>query len=393
MEEHHHPLPPLLRGDDGRAVLERGPGAAGQVAVRSARICRRTPISAAAADPRTALGGEGGEGLRAVPGERAAERASAPRRRTGTRGSLPAARRGPQSAGAGRRHPRTPRHGPASARRGRPHRRAPARRPARRASARWIPQHPWPRAAPARRHRVRAPARDSRSAPAAAGLIAGAAEDEADPAAAPALVHQGHGSGGALAGDLEAADAVAQFHRHVEADLALGSVRREGEDVLGERQALRVEGADEAVSRPLEPARRTWAVRRPPVSAADSARAGGRSAFRMVRVAPWRPTRSASCLPNPSPPGPATPSLIQRIAVSGLRSRKPPRLGRAASRSAQCGAARWRAGAPGLRRAPSPPGVPPARPAPPRPRGVRRGRPPRWRRWRRAGAPASRGPR
>ena len=46
--------------------------------------------------------------------------------------------------------------------------------------------------------------------------VGGGAGDHADAAAAPALVEQLHGAGGALAGDFEPRDVVAEFDRQIE---------------------------------------------------------------------------------------------------------------------------------------------------------------------------------
>ena len=51
--------------------------------------------------------------------------------------------------------------------------------------------------------------------------VAGRARDDADGAAAPALVEQLHGAGGALAGNLQPRDVVAQLDRQVEGGLGL----------------------------------------------------------------------------------------------------------------------------------------------------------------------------
>ena len=66
-------------------------------------------------------------------------------------------------------------------------------------------------------------------------LIVGAAEDQPDAAALAALVHQRHRAGRALGGDLEPADAVAEFHRKLELNLGFGGPVGEAEIVLGQR--------------------------------------------------------------------------------------------------------------------------------------------------------------
>ena len=79
--------------------------------------------------------------------------------------------------------------------------------------------------------------------------VGGRAGDDADGAAAPALVEQLHGAGGALAGDLEARDVVADLDRQVELGVGLALAGLEGERRFAERQALEIERAHECRSR------------------------------------------------------------------------------------------------------------------------------------------------
>ena len=76
--------------------------------------------------------------------------------------------------------------------------------------------------------------------------IAGRAADDADGAAAPALVEQLHRAGGAFAGDFEPRDVVAQFDRQVERGFGLAVLRRKGVARLADRRALLVERAHDA---------------------------------------------------------------------------------------------------------------------------------------------------
>ena len=76
--------------------------------------------------------------------------------------------------------------------------------------------------------------------------VAGRAGDDADGAAAPALVEQLHGAGGSLAGDFEPGDVVAQFHRQIERSFGLALLRRKAVAGFADRRALRVERANHA---------------------------------------------------------------------------------------------------------------------------------------------------
>ena len=76
--------------------------------------------------------------------------------------------------------------------------------------------------------------------------IAGRARDDADGAAAPALVEQLHCAGGALAGNLQPRDVVAQLDRQIERSLGLMILRREAEARLADRRALGIERAHAA---------------------------------------------------------------------------------------------------------------------------------------------------
>ena len=83
--------------------------------------------------------------------------------------------------------------------------------------------------------------------------VGGRAGHDADRAAAPALVEQLHRAGGALGGDVEARDVVADLDRQRQRGFGLGVVRAERERRFAERQALEVEPADRRRT-----ARRPW---------------------------------------------------------------------------------------------------------------------------------------
>ena len=105
------------------------------------------------------------------------------------------------------------------------------------------------------------------------------AADEADPAAAPALVEKKNRRRGMFARDFEAGDLVAQFDGHLETGLRL--VRRAKiERCFAEREPLAIERADNPCSGPasLEPA--TWG----PEARGAPAHRGGRFGFARPRA-------------------------------------------------------------------------------------------------------------
>ena len=69
------------------------------------------------------------------------------------------------------------------------------------------------------------------------------AGDDADGAALPALVEELHRAGGALSGNLDARDIVAQFDRQIEMGLGVAIRSSESERRLAKRQALEIERA------------------------------------------------------------------------------------------------------------------------------------------------------
>ena len=76
--------------------------------------------------------------------------------------------------------------------------------------------------------------------------VGGGAGDDADSAAAPALVEQLHGAGRTLADDFQSRHIVADFDRQVDHGFGLALAGLEGERRFAERQAFEVDGADDA---------------------------------------------------------------------------------------------------------------------------------------------------
>ena len=76
--------------------------------------------------------------------------------------------------------------------------------------------------------------------------VAGCAGDDADGAPPPALVEQLHRAGRAFAGDFEARDVVAQFHRQVEVRLGLAILRTERKLRFADRRTFLVQRADKS---------------------------------------------------------------------------------------------------------------------------------------------------
>ncbi len=253
VDQDHHALPALGGGDDRGAVLQGGPGAPGEFAVRLGEdLAPHADIGRRRQAGERALGGEGRERARAVPGQGAAEVAPAPAQ----------AHRHEIVAAGGEPRPGEAQEQAALVDEGRDPFQG------RGVEGADIGEHQhrdlgiehladrFRDAAPAaglqhvgeggERPREVIGRREERL-----GLVAGPAEDEADPAAASALVGQHHGAGRVLAGDLEPRDGVAQLHRQVEADRRRVGSAREREVGLGERQALGVEGPHRAGIAPV----------------------------------------------------------------------------------------------------------------------------------------------
>ncbi len=80
--------------------------------------------------------------------------------------------------------------------------------------------------------------------------VGGRARNDADGAAAPALVEQLHGAGRAFAGDLEPRHVVADLDRQVDHRLGLALGAAESKARLAERQSFEVDGVNRAALRP-----------------------------------------------------------------------------------------------------------------------------------------------
>ena len=238
----------MLGGDDRCPVLKRGPGPARQVAVGLGQdLAAHAEIGRRDETGERALRREGGEGLRAVPGQGAAERAPAAAQ---AHGNQRIAAGGEPRAGEAQQQAAGFDEGPDAGGGAVVHGADIGKHQHRHLVVEQLRDRIGDALGAARllhvgegRERTGKVVgrREQRL-----GLIVGAAEDETDPSTLAALVHQRDGTGRALAGDLDAADAVAQFDRHVEGDIGLRGVRREGEVALGERQPFLVEGPHEA---------------------------------------------------------------------------------------------------------------------------------------------------
>ena len=76
--------------------------------------------------------------------------------------------------------------------------------------------------------------------------VGGRAGDDADGAAAPALVEQLHGAGRALGRNFQARDVVPDLDRQVDLGVGFELALLEGEARFAERQAFQIERADDA---------------------------------------------------------------------------------------------------------------------------------------------------
>ena len=251
MEEHDEAVAAPVGGDDGRAVGERGPGLAAEVAVGLGKdLPAHAEIGRQVETEERALAREGREGARRVPGQGAAEIAAAAAQahrheivvagseaRAGEAQQQPAALDEGRHAGEGLAVEGADigegQHGDLLVEQLR---------------------DGFGDAAAA--------VADLRVGGQGAGqvigrrqeglrLVGGAAEDEADAAALAALVEERHGAGRAFAEDLDAGDGVADLDGQLEARLGLGRARIEGEARIGERQVLEIEGAQHARVAPV----------------------------------------------------------------------------------------------------------------------------------------------
>ncbi len=247
MEQHQQPLAAALGGDQGRAVGERRPGATGKQCVWFCEhlLFHRHVIRHLHAFERARLR-EGGELLRLVPAQAAAEDAA----------TAPQAYRHQAIVIAG------------EMRSGEAHQHAAvldplAQRPA---LARDIAdvgedQHGQMLVEEALhrfvgRHRLgdadvgeggERALEIIGSAEQRHGAVGVGAGDDADGAAAPALVEQLHRASGSLADDFQPRHVVADFDRQVDGGLRLSGTGLEGEGRLAERQALQIDCFDDAV--------------------------------------------------------------------------------------------------------------------------------------------------
>ena len=243
MEENDQAFAALVGGDDRRAVLERGPGFPGEIAIRfRENLAAHPEIAWDRETEERALTRERRQRSRRIPRERAAEAASAApqahRHEVVVAGGEPRPREADEKAAAldelrhlgerlavERADIGEDKDGdllveqmadgvgcaaPALAQLG-----------IRRQGARQVIGR--------REQRLR--------------LIGGRAGDEPDAAALAALVEQRHGSGRALSQNLDADDGVPDIDRQVEARLCLGCARRERKARVRERQIFWVERA------------------------------------------------------------------------------------------------------------------------------------------------------
>ena len=248
VEQHDHSLAALGGGDQRRAVGERRPGALGEAGFRLGQhLARDVDVLRHRHVAERAFLREGGERLRLVPAQAAAERAAAAAKLH--RHEIVV---GAGEAGAGETHQHAAVLDPGD---------EPVARLARDVAD--IGQHDHRHVlldeAPHRiggRRDVGEPHVGERVERARQIIgrgeqrlrgVGGRAGDDADGAAAPALVEQLHGAGRALAGDLQPRDVVADLDRQVDLGVGLALVVLEGEARLAERQALEVERADDAV--------------------------------------------------------------------------------------------------------------------------------------------------
>ena len=251
VHEHEEPLAALGRGDDRRAVLQRRPGLACEIAVGLGQdLAADAEVGGQLEAVERALSGEGREGARRVPGQGAAEIAPAAPEAHGHELVVAG---GEPRAGEAQEHA-------AALDEGRDLRQRVAVE-----RAHIGEDEHRDLLVQQLRHRVR----DAAAALAHFGvrreragdvvgrgeqrlrLVGRAAEDDADAPALAALVEQAHRSGGALAQHLDARDAVADFDRQLELRLRLRRAGGEGERDIGERKVFEIERAQGAGVAPV----------------------------------------------------------------------------------------------------------------------------------------------
>ena len=163
--------------------------------------------------------------------------------------------------------------------------------------------------------------------------VGGGAGDDADRAAAPALVEQLHRAGRALAGDFQPRDVVAQLDRQVERGFGLGLLHVEDEASIADRRSLRIQRAHQAGFRRAGVRaqhlhhharggvfRRRQRMRRRDAAVVDRQ-------LRDRRSRPEGPRRT------PAPRPVSTPSAIQTISASPVAFRKRVMAGSMSTRS------------------------------------------------------------
>ena len=164
--------------------------------------------------------------------------------------------------------------------------------------------------------------------------VAGRARDDADRAPPPALVEQLHGAGGALAGDFQPRDVVAQFDRQIERGFGLAVLRPERVTRLADRRALGVDRAHHAGGNAAVGAQHLHRHLRGGVFGGDQRQRRRRAAFedRQRAIADGL----ARGLPGIRLPRPvSTPSVSQAISASPVVFRKRSSAGSVSTRSTE----------------------------------------------------------
>ena len=167
--------------------------------------------------------------------------------------------------------------------------------------------------------------------------VGGRAGDDADGAAAPALVEQLHGAGRALAGDLEPRDVVADLDRQVDLGVGLALVVLEGEARFAERQAFQVERADDAVLGAAGRGAQHLHGKRAGGIVGGGERMRGRQRRRSTTETVRPSVARARPVTNSEPRPRSTPSESQITSMSGVAARKREIVGSASVRSTACG--------------------------------------------------------
>ena len=247
MEQADHALAAMLAGDQRRAVFQRGPAPLRQ---RRIRFGQHLPVDGDVLRHgkarKRAVGREGCQVLRLFPGQAAAEAASAAAQFY--RHQIVVALGQPR-AGKAHQHAALLDPGIDAFANFRRQRADIGQHDHRQLLVEELRDRLLRRAAIAEPHvgerRQRTGEIESRGQQRLRG-IAGRSRDDADGAAAPALVEQLHRAGGALAGDFQPRDIVAQFDRKIERRLGLAVPRRKAVAGLADRRAFLVKRTDDA---------------------------------------------------------------------------------------------------------------------------------------------------